>query len=268
MGAGEQLPYTCLSWSEGLACAQDIDDANSRLDATTFLARLARPGEDPGSPLAIPDPALSAGHQGSPTHAHRRDSRCALNRRNARRREKWDYRLDPRLHVRAAGAALAQPRLEADEFMQFIAELEPNNDGSLQIMYGIDGRRDLTESTRDDLTGYAGARPVHWQWGIRPASKRRLWRRTRLSPAAHTSEQSPARSLWPIVQAQADVPFKFGGNLTRASWEARGAPQHCVSSKLMCWVALDRAAKLAEIRGDPRSLSKWRETAVEFGKIS
>ena len=44
--------------------------------------------------------------------------------------------------------------------MQFVADLEPTEDGSLQIMYGIDGRRDLTETTRDDLTGYAGARPV------------------------------------------------------------------------------------------------------------
>ena len=49
---------------------------------------------------------------------------------------------------------------EADEFMQFIADLEPNDDGALQIMYGIDGRRDLTESTRDELSGYAGAHPV------------------------------------------------------------------------------------------------------------
>ena len=44
--------------------------------------------------------------------------------------------------------------------MQFVADLEPTEDGSLQIMYGIDGRRDLTETTRDDLSGYAGARPV------------------------------------------------------------------------------------------------------------
>jgi hypothetical protein len=48
---------------------------------------------------------------------------------------------------------------EADEFMQFVADLEPNEDGGLQIMYGIDGRRDLTESTRDELSGYAGAHP-------------------------------------------------------------------------------------------------------------
>ena len=49
---------------------------------------------------------------------------------------------------------------EAEEFIEFIADLEPNEDGAMQIMYGIDGRRDLTESTRDDLSGYDGARPV------------------------------------------------------------------------------------------------------------
>jgi alpha,alpha-trehalase len=42
---------------------------------------------------------------------------------------------------------------EADEFMQFVADLEPCDDGALQVMYGIDGRRELTESTRDDLSG-------------------------------------------------------------------------------------------------------------------
>jgi GH15 family glucan-1,4-alpha-glucosidase len=47
-------------------------------------------------------------------------------------------------------------------------------------------------------------------------------------------------------------------------WEARGAPQHYVSSKLMCWVALDRAAKLAHIRGDGELASAWAETAAEI----
>jgi alpha,alpha-trehalase len=47
-------------------------------------------------------------------------------------------------------------------------------------------------------------------------------------------------------------------------WEARGEPQHYVSSKLMCWVALDRAAKLAEIRGDAELQEKWAATAAEI----
>ena len=82
---------------------------------------------------------------------------------------------------------------EADEFMQFVADLEPNDDGALQIMYGIDGRRDLTESTRDDLSGYAGATPgAGRKRRLRPAPERRLRRRARLDPAAHPAQPAPA----------------------------------------------------------------------------
>ena len=74
----------------------------------------------------------------------------------------WDYRFTWMRDSTFTLQALHFLNLdwEADEFMQFIADLEPNDDGALQIMYGIDGRRDLTESTRDELSGYAGARPV------------------------------------------------------------------------------------------------------------
>ena len=59
------------------------------------------------------------------------------------------------------------------------------------------------------------------------------------------------RRLWPIVETQAECATKVWREPDQGIWEARGKPQHYVSSKLMCWVALDRAAKLAEIRGDP-----------------
>ena len=74
----------------------------------------------------------------------------------------WDYRYTWMRDTTFTLRALHWLNLdwEADEFMQFVADLEPVEDGGLQIMYGIDGRRDLTESTRDDLSGYAGARPV------------------------------------------------------------------------------------------------------------
>ena len=74
----------------------------------------------------------------------------------------WDYRYTWMRDTTFTLQALHWLNLdwEADEFMQFVADLEPTEDGSLQIMYGIDGRRDLTETTRDDLSGYAGARPV------------------------------------------------------------------------------------------------------------
>ena len=53
-------------------------------------------------------------------------------------------------------------------------------------------------------------------------------------------------------------------NPDQGIWESRGKPQHYVSSKLMCWVALDRASTLAEIRGDPTMAAKWRATANEI----
>jgi GH15 family glucan-1,4-alpha-glucosidase len=77
------------------------------------------------------------------------------------------------------------------------------------------------------------------------------------------SERLPRR-LWPIVQAQAECATKVWTQPDQGIWEARGKPQHYVSSKLMCWVALDRAAKLAEIRGDPKLQETWAAVADEI----
>jgi GH15 family glucan-1,4-alpha-glucosidase len=154
---------------------------------------------------------------------------------------------------------------EADEFMQFVADLEANDDGALQIMYGIDGRRDLTESTLDHLSGYAGARPVRIGNGAFDQRQNDVFGAVLDSIFLHTkkSERLP-RSLWPIVQAQAECASNVWQNPDQGIWEARGAPQHYVSSKLMCWVALDRAAKLAELRGDSTLQAQWAATAEEI----
>jgi alpha,alpha-trehalase len=154
---------------------------------------------------------------------------------------------------------------EADEFMQFVADLEPNQDGGLQIMYGIDGRRDLTESTRDELSGYAGAHPVRIGNGAFDQRQNDVFGAVLDSILLHTrrSERLPQR-LWPIVEAQAACATTVWRNPDQGIWEARGAPQHYVSSKLMCWVALDRASRLAHIRGDNELVATWRATADEI----
>jgi GH15 family glucan-1,4-alpha-glucosidase len=154
---------------------------------------------------------------------------------------------------------------EADEFMQFVADLEPNDDGALQIMYGIDGRRDLTESTRDDLSGYAGARPVRIGNGAFDQRQNDVYGAVLDSILLHTrrSQRLPRR-LWPIVRAQAECATRVWTEPDQGIWEARGAPQHYVSSKLMCWVAMDRAARLADIRGDGDLAGRWRATAEEI----
>jgi GH15 family glucan-1,4-alpha-glucosidase len=132
-------------------------------------------------------------------------------------------------------------------------------------MYGIDGHKDLTESTRDDLSGYAGARPVRLGNGAFDQRQNDVFGAVLDSILLHTrkSERLPRR-LWPIVQSQAECASKVWSQPDQGIWEARGAPQHYVSSKLMCWVALDRAAQLAEIRGDSELQGKWRDTAEEI----
>jgi GH15 family glucan-1,4-alpha-glucosidase len=176
----------------------------------------------------------------------------------------WDYRYSWMRDTTFTLQALHWLNLdwEADEFMQFVADLEPTDDGSLQIMYGIDGRRDLTETTRDDLSGYAGARPVRIGNGAFDQRQNDVFGAVLDSILLHTrkSERLPRR-LWPIVESQAECAIRVWREPDQGIWEARGAPQHYVSSKLMGWVALDRAAKLAEIRGDPDRATRWQDEA-------
>ena len=73
-----------------------------------------------------------------------------------------------------------------------------------------------------------------------------------------------SRGLWPLVESQAACATKVWRDPDQGIWEARGKPQQYVSSKLMCWVALDRAAKLASIRGDADLQATWSATADEI----
>jgi GH15 family glucan-1,4-alpha-glucosidase len=132
-------------------------------------------------------------------------------------------------------------------------------------MYGIDGRRDLTESTREHLTGYAGARPVRIGNGAFDQRQNDVFGAVLDSILLHThhGDRLPTR-LWPIVQSQAECATNVWREPDQGIWEARGKPQHYVSSKLMCWVALDRAAKLAELRGDAEIQATWQKTADEI----
>ena len=118
-------------------------------------------------------------------------------------------------------------------------------------MYGIDGRRDLTETDPRRATGYEGARPVRIGNGAFDQRQNDVFGAVLDSILLHTrrSQRLPRR-LWPVVKAQAECATQVWRQPDQGIWEARGKPQHYVSSKLMCWVALDRAATLAEIRGD------------------
>src|SRR3954464_12003113 len=267
--AGERA-YCALSWAEELAAPQDYGEAAARIAATTsFWRRWLSNARIPDHRLR--DPVLRSaltikGLTYMPTGATVAALTTSLPETPGGERN-WDSRSTGMRDSTFTLQALHWLQLdwEADEFMQFVADIEPNADGAPQIMYGIDGRRDLTESTRDDLSGYAGARPVRIGNGAFDQRQNDVYGAVLDSILLHTrrSQRLPRR-LWPIVQSQAACATAVWRDPDQGIWEARGAPQHYVSSKLMGWVALDRAADLAHIRGDPEQQATWRATADEI----
>ncbi len=267
--AGDRA-YCALSWAEELAGPEDFEDAAQRIAATVrywrhWLGRARMPDHEWRDPLQRSALAIK-GLTYMPTGATVAALTTSLPETPGGERN-WDYRYCWMRDTTFTLQALHFLSLdwEADEFMQFVAEVEPNEDGAMQIMYGIDGRRDLTESTLDHLSGYAGARPVRIGNGAFDQHQNDVFGAVLDSILLHTRQSARIpRVLWPIVEAQAGCATSVWGNPDQGIWEARGAPQHYVSSKLMCWVAMDRAAKLAEIRGDADLQARWAATAEEI----
>ena len=188
----------------------DVDDAAARIDATVRFWRswLAR-ARIPDHPLRHPLERSALTIKGltyMPTGATVAALTTSLPETPGGERN-WDYRYTWMRDTTFTLQALHYLNLdwEADEFMQFVADLEPNPDGGLQIMYGIDGRRDLTESTRDELSGYEGARPVRIGNGAFDQRQNDVFGAVLDSLLLHTrrSKHLPRR-LWPLVQSQAD----------------------------------------------------------------
>jgi GH15 family glucan-1,4-alpha-glucosidase len=262
--------FCALSWTAGLVVPADVDDAEARMAATVDFWRhwldTARIPDhrwrDPVQRSALTIKGLTY----MPTGATVAALTTSLPETPGGERN-WDYRYTWMRDTTFTLQALHYLNLdwEADEFMQFVADVEPTEDGSLQIMYGIDGRRDLTESTRDDLSGYAGARPVRIGNGAYDQRQNDVFGAVLDSILLHTrrSQRLPRR-LWPIVESQAECASQIWSQPDQGIWEARGKPQHYISSKLMCWVALDRASKLAELRGDRERQAQWEATAEEI----
>jgi alpha,alpha-trehalase len=269
LSAGDEC-YCALTWAEGLTAPDDVTEANRQIDATTsfwrtWLGRARMPDHrwrDPIQRSALTIKGLTY----LPTGATVAALTTSLPETPGGERN-WDYRYTWMRDTTFTLQALHYLNLdwEADEFMQFVADLEPNQDGALQIMYGIDGRRDLTESIRDDLTGYAGARPVRIGNGAFDQRQNDVFGAVLDSVLLHTRRSARLpRRLWPIVQSQAACATAVWREPDQGIWEARGKPQHYVSSKLMSWVALDRASKLAHIRGDQELAGTWRGTAEDI----
>jgi len=160
---------------------------------------------------------------------------------------------------------------EADDFFSFIADVSGAKDDErqpLQVMYAVGGERELVEDTLDHLSGYDGARPVRIGNGAYNQRQHDIWGTMLDSVYLHCkSRENISDQLWPVLKEQVDEAIEHWREPDRGIWEVRGEPQHFTSSKVMCWVALDRGAKLAELQGSTASkeyAQQWRAIADEI----
>ena len=154
---------------------------------------------------------------------------------------------------------------EANDFFYFVADLAEAEEGELQIMYGIGGESRLDEQELNHLSGYGGAQPVRIGNGAYRQRQHDVWGAVLDSIYLHTRsrDQLPDR-LWPIIKRQVAGALEHWREPDYGIWEVRGEPQHFTSSKLMCWVAADRGARLAQLRDDREWAERWHAAAEEI----
>jgi GH15 family glucan-1,4-alpha-glucosidase len=154
---------------------------------------------------------------------------------------------------------------EANDFFYFVADMAEAEEGQLQIMYGIGGESKLEEQLLEHLSGYEHSRPVRIGNGAYDQDQHDVWGAVLDSIYLHTRsrDQLPDR-LWPIIKRQVERALERWREPDRGIWEVRGDPKHFTSSKLMCWVAADRGARLAGIRNDERMAARWEAAAAEI----
>jgi len=150
---------------------------------------------------------------------------------------------------------------EANDFFYFIADVA-ERDPDIQIMYGVGGETQLQERILDHLHGYDGAQPVRVGNGAFDQDQHDVWGAMLDSIFLHTkSRDHLAESRWPIICRLVEKAIERWDEPDRGIWEVRGEPKHFVSSKVMCWVAMDRGARLAALREEHEMHARWRAAA-------
>ena len=149
---------------------------------------------------------------------------------------------------------------EAAKFMEWLSARvrELNPDGSLQIMYGIDGRNKLTEKTMKHLEGYKQSRPVRVGNGAYNQLQLDIYGELMDSVYLYNKYGSPiSYDLWTDLRRLLNWVCDNWRRKDEGIWEVRGGQQHFLYSKLMCWVALDRGLRLAAKRSFPADHDRW-----------
>lgn len=271
MSEGDQL-YAALSWSE-LPSPRSFDEAADAMWRTAeFWRQWINSGVFPDHPWRqyLQRSALTLkGLTYAPTGALMAAATTSLPETPGGERN-WDYRFSWVRDSTFALWALYTLGLnrEADDYFAYIAEACSGDDGTehpLQVMYGIGGERTLTEAELGHLSGYEGARPVRIGNGAYDQVQLDMWGALLDSIYLHlrSRDQIP-EYLWPLIVEQVEQTIAHWQEPDRGMWEVRGEPKHFTSSKVMCWVAMDRGAKLAAMHGQTDKAEQWSQIADEI----
>jgi GH15 family glucan-1,4-alpha-glucosidase len=153
---------------------------------------------------------------------------------------------------------------EAVDFFSFIADIAGGEE-ELQIMYGVGGERQLEEYELDHLPGYANSIPVRIGNAAHAQKQHDVWGALLDSVYLHSRTHAHLDGrIWPILGKQVAAALKNWREPDAGIWEVRGEPKHFTSSKIMCWVAVDRGAKLAAMIGQDAEAAQWRMAAEEI----
>ena len=267
----DEIGFCAVSWGDGhLGGPRSAPEALERLDSTEEFWRCwLRDGQFPDHPWRVHlqrSALVLKGLTFTPSGALIAAPTTSLPETPGGERN-WDYRY---CWIRDSTFSLwALHTLgfdqEARDFMRFVLSI-CRKDPKLQIMYGIDGRKELTERTLDHLEGYGGARPVRIGNGAFAQRQHDVWGALLDSiylheKALHGAGEPADRAL---IASQVEAAIEAWPSPDQGIWEARGEPRHYVSSKLMIWVAVDRGARLARRYGHDEQAREWESIAIEI----
>ena len=182
----------------------------------------------------------------------------------------WDYRFcwirDASMVIKVI-TKLGHVKI-VKKFIDFILDIIPDKNEKLQIMYGINGEKMLTEETLDHLSGYKNSRPVRVGNAAFIQKQNDIY--GILVDAIHyqiekyINENDKHEELWSIVKNIVWVVDNNWKMPDKGIWEFRQEDQHFTFSKLLCWVAVDRAIKISELIQGGKSAKKWKSLRSEI----
>ena len=182
----------------------------------------------------------------------------------------WDYRFcwirDASMAIKVIGEL--GHRNVAKRYLQFIVDLIPDKDEKLQIMYGINKEKRLTERTLDHLSGYKGSKPVRIGNAAYKQRQNDIYGilmdviYEQLSKYSNDTENG--EDLWGITKGIVWIVSHHWKEADKGIWEFRTEDRHFTFSKVLCWVAIDRAIKVARLFRKTHKLEKWTQLEQEI----